>query len=171
MNVFGCTSSKWMFLILGLWRSYDPGNNDGHPDDLIQEGDGARIARRNNLALAGIVVAASVAGAGPQDLEVFGVTASGTRGVLTACSIVLACHVYWYFMRWRHLADDAVILVFPLAMHHPHLPLQEEGPRKLRQKSAALVANWACFLLVAVSAAISVWWGVGAVAGGVAWTN
>ena len=161
-----------MFLILGLWRSYKPGDDQaGHSDDLIQEGEGARIARRNNLALAGIVVAASLAGAGPQDLEVFGVTASGTRGVLTACSIVLACHAYWYFMRWQHLADDAVILIVPLTMNHRPLPLQEEGPRMLRQKSAALLANRACFLLVAMSAAISVWWGVGAVAGGVAWTN
>ena len=83
-----------MFLILGLWQSYDPGNNEGHPDDRIQEGEGARIARRNNLALAGIVVAAFMAVAEPQDLEVFGVTANGTMGVLTACIIALACHAY-----------------------------------------------------------------------------
>lgn len=160
-----------MFLILGLWNSYDPGDNTGHPDDRIQEGEGARIARRNNLALAGIVVAAFMAGAGPQDLEVFGVTASGTMGVLTACVMVLACHAYWYFMRWHHLADDAVILVFAVTKTHPPLPLRQEGPRMLSQKSATLFANRTCFLLVAVSTAISVWWGVGAVAGGVAWTN
>ncbi|MCY4237452.1 MAG: hypothetical protein OXC93_03730 [Rhodospirillaceae bacterium] len=171
MNVFGCTSSRRGFLILGLWNCYDPGNDQGLRDDLIQEGEGARIARRNNLALAGIVVAAFMAGAGPQDLEVFGVTASGTMGVLTACFMVLACHTYWYFMRWHHLADDAVILVFSVTLKHPPLPLQQEGPRMLSQKSAALFANRACFLLVAMSVAISVWWGVSAVAGGVAWTN
>ncbi len=171
MNVLGCTSSRWRFLILGLWNNYDPGDNAGHPNDLIQECEGARIARRNNLALAGIVVAAFMAGAGPQDLQVFGVKASGTMGVLTACVMVLACHAYWYFMRWHHLADDAVILVFAVTKTHPPLPLWQEGPRMLRQKSATLFANRACFLLVAMSAAISVWWGVGAVAGGVAWTN
>ena len=165
MDVFGCTSSRLMFLILGLWSSYDPGNDQGLRDDLIQECEGARIARRNNLALAGIVVAAFMAGAGPQDLKVFGVTASGTMGVLTACIMVLACHAYWYFMRWHHLADDAVILVSPLTMSHPPLPLRQEGPRMLSQKSAALFANRACFLLVAMSAATSVWWGVGAVVG------
>ena len=161
MNVFSCTSSRLMFLILGLWNSYDPGNDKGHRDDRIQECEGARIARRNNLALAGIVVAAFMAGAGPQDLEVFGVTASGTMGALTACIMVLACHAYWYFMRWHHLADDAVILVFSVTMNHPPLPFRQEGPRMLRQKSAALFANRACFLLVAMSVAISVWWGAG----------
>ncbi len=35
-----------------------------------------------------------------------------------------------------------------------------------RQKSAALFANRACFLLVAMSAATSVWWGVDVLAGG-----
>lgn len=159
-----------MFLVLGLSKNYDPGDNSGHAEDRIQECEGARIARRNNLALAGIVVAAFMAGAGPQDLEVFGVKASGTMGVLTACTMVLACHAYWYFMRWHHLADDAVILVFSVAMNHPPLPFRQEGPRMLRQKLAALFANRACFLLVAMSAAISVWWGVGAVTGS-AWTE
>lgn len=54
---------------------------------------------------------------------------------------------------------------------HPPLPLKQEGPRMLRQKSAALFANRACFLLVVISAAIAVWWGVGAVIGRVALTN
>ena len=113
--------------------------------------------------MAGIVVVACMAGAGPQDLEVFGVKANGTMGVLTACMIVLACHAYWYLMRWHHLADDAEILVFAITRSHTPLPLRQEGPRMLRQKSAALFANRACFLLVAMSAAISVWWGADSV--------
>ena len=72
VNAFKCTSSRAMFLILGLWQTYESGNGEGHGDDRIQESEGARIARRNNLALAGIVVAACMAGTGPQDLEVFG---------------------------------------------------------------------------------------------------
>jgi len=166
VSPFKRTSSRSMFLILGLWNSYVPSDNTGHAEDRIQECEGARIARRNNLALAGIVVAACLAGAGPQDLEVFGVKASGMRGVLTACIMVLACHAYWYFMRWHHLTEDAEILVFSATMNHVPLPLRKEGRRMLRQKSAALFANRACFLLVAMSAATSVWWGVDVVAGG-----
>lgn len=171
MNVFRRTSSRSMFLILGLWNSYDPGDDQGHPDDRIQECEGARIARRNNLALAGVVVAAFMAGAGPQDLEVFGVKASGTMGVLTACVMVLACHAYWYFMRWHHLSEDAEILVFAVTKSHAPLPYWKEGPRMLRQKSAALFANRACFLLVALSTTISVCWGTDAVVGSVVWAE
>ncbi len=160
-----------MFLILGLWRTYDPGNGDGHDEDRIQESEGARIARRNNLALGGIVVAACMAGAGPQDLEVFGVRANGAMGVLTVCIMVLACHTYWYFMRWHHLFDDAEILVFSVTMNHAPLPFRQEGPRILRQKSAVMFANRVCFLLVAMSFVISVGWGVDAVTAGVVWWN
>ncbi len=112
-----------------------------------------------------------MAGAGPQDLEVFGVKASGAMGVLTACVMVLACHAYWYFMRWHHLSEDAEILVFSVTMHHGPLPIRQEDPRMLRQKLAALFANRVCFLLVVASAAVSVWWGVDAVTGSVVWTE
>ena len=171
MNAFKCTSNRAIFLILGLWRTYDPGNGDGHREDRIQESEGTRIARRNNLALAGIVVAACMAGAGPQDLEVFGVRAIGAMGALTVCMMVLACHAYWYFMRWHHLFDDAEILVFSVTLKHSPLPFRQEGPRMLRQKSAALFANRACFLLVAMSVAISAGWGIDAVTGDVVWTE
>ena len=160
-----------MFLILGLWTAYDPGEGAGHPDDRIQESEGTRIARRNNFALAGIVSAAFLAGAGPQDLEVFGVKPNGTNGVLTVCIMVLACHAYWYFMRWHHLADDAEILLYSSKHDLPPMPLLQDGPRMLRQKSAALFANWACFLLVAMSVAISVVWGVDVMTGSAARTE
>ncbi len=119
-------------------------------------GEGVRVARRNNLALARIVMAASIAGAGPQDLEVFGVKANGTAGALTICMMVLACHAYWYFMRWHHLADDAVVLVF--ATPPVTVSLRHDEPRMLTQKAAALHANRICFLLVLMSIAATVHW-------------
>ncbi|MCY4259983.1 MAG: hypothetical protein OXC91_06935 [Rhodobacteraceae bacterium] len=161
MRVFHCTSNRPAFLLLGLWKNYDPGDGEGHHEDRILEGEGARAARRNNLALASIVVAAGLAGAGPQDLEVFGVRADGSRAVVIVSVMLVACHVYWYVMRWQHLCDGAEILVFSMSLKHEPLSLWQESPRQLRQKSAALVANRVCFILVAISVTLSAWWGVG----------
>ena len=49
------------------------------PEKLL-EPDGARVCRRNILALAGVVVVAGFAGADPREISVFGVKPSGDWG-------------------------------------------------------------------------------------------
>ena len=163
MNILRCTSNKLGFLVLGLWRTYCPDSDLRHPEDRLQESDGVRIARRNNLALAGIVIVAFAAGTGPQELEVFGVNPIGERGVLTICFTIFACHAYWYFMRWQHLLDDANILIYSSTQSIPPQPLRYDEPRMYSQKSAALYANRVCFLLVLMSFVFLIIWGINVV--------
>ena len=166
MKLLHCTTNRSLFLLLGLSTRYIPDDDSGHDCDYIQESEGARIARRNNLALAGLVVASALIGAGPQDLDVFGMKASDPTAALVVYIMVIACHIYWYLMRWQHLCDDAEILVFSTIMGQPPLLLREESPRRLRQKSAVLVANQVCFVLVVLSVVISVLWGIRLLGGG-----
>ncbi|MCY4288766.1 MAG: hypothetical protein OXC63_09260 [Aestuariivita sp.] len=118
MNFFHCTSIRWLFLLFGLWKNYDPDNGSGHPDDCILEGEGARVAHRNNLALASIVVASGLAGTGPQDLEVLGTKTREPQAAIVVCLMLVIYHGYWYFMRFQHLLDDAKILVFSVTLNH-----------------------------------------------------
>lgn len=85
--------------------------------------------------------------------------------------MILACHAYWYFMRWHHLSEDTKLLVFSVTLNHAPLRFWNAGSRMLIQKSAARCANQACFLLVALSTAISVWWGGDAAIGKVGRTK
>ena len=160
MNFFHCTSIRWLFLLFGLWKNYDPDNGSGHPDDCLLEGEGARIVRRNNLALASVVVASRLAGAGPQDLEVLGMKTGEPQAAIAVCLMLVICHGYWYFMRFQHLLDDAKILVFSVTLNHEPLSLWQEPPRQLRQKSAALIANRVCFTLVVLSMILLIEWAI-----------
>ena len=64
------TIRNFLFLALGLTRVYQSQNPDRLP---LMEPDGVRTCRRNIIALAGLLVLAGLAGAGPGDLGVFGV--------------------------------------------------------------------------------------------------
>ena len=149
-----------MFLLFGLWKSYDPDNGSGQPDDCLLEGEGARIVRRNNLALASVVVASGLADTGPQDLEVFGMKTREPQAAIVVCLMLVICHGYWYFMRLQHLLDDAKIFVFSVTLNHEPLSLWQEPPRQLRQKSAALIANRVCFTLVVLSMILLIAWAI-----------
>lgn len=168
MKIIECTPNRLLFLLFGLWKRYDPVNNSGHPyNTIIIESEGVRIARRNNFALAGIVVAAFLAGAKPQDIEIFGASGNGTRGAITVCLMIIVCHAYWYFMRWHHLFEDNRIQTSAAPLDHPGLPFSGEEQRTYRQKSAALYANRACFVLVMLSTCFSVWWGFSTILNGI----
>ena len=64
-----------LFLSLGLERVYPAWERERMNDvsEKLIEPEGARVCRRNILALAAIVVVASAAGADPSDLNIFGV--------------------------------------------------------------------------------------------------
>lgn len=166
MKIIECTPNRLLFLLFGLWKRYDLGNNSGQLHTII-ESEGVRIARRNNFALAGIVVAAFLAGANPQDIEIFGASGNGTRGVITVCLMIIVCHVYWYFMRWHHLFEHDRIQTAAAPLEHPGLPFSGEDQIIYHQKSAALYANRACFVLVLLSTCFSVWWGFSTILDGI----
>ncbi len=97
--------------------------------------DKARVCRRNILALASVVVVAKVAGADPQDLEIFGVQPSNEWGVRILGATVVLVHLYWYVLRYFHMQDqykDTTLVI----------------------SRADLLSNWAATLLTIVS------WGV-----------
>ena len=66
------------------------------------------------MALASVLVVAGLAGADPRDLSVFGVKPDGDWGVIVIGAAAISVQLYWYWLRYLHLKEDAVIEVEPV---------------------------------------------------------
>ena len=95
-----------LFLSLGLLRIFPRLGQLMDNINVVVEPDGARVCRRNILALSIAVVLTYVVGANPRDLEIFGAKPSDDWGVLVLGLAVMLAHVYWYTLRYYHVRDD-----------------------------------------------------------------
>ena len=155
-----------LFLSLGLERVYPPQDRQ-HAKNVTEkllEPDGARVCRRNILALAGVVVLTGAVGADPRDLDVFGVKPADDWGVLVLGSAAILAHVYWYVLRYYHLRDDGRIerRLQPMVNTPEYSKINQKDFRLVR-RGADIFSNWAAFVLTSLS-----WWCVGAWMAGVA---
>ena len=157
-----------LFLSLGLERVYPPKDRERakKTTEKLLEPDGARVCRRNILALGGVVVVAGVAGADPRDLIVFGVKPSGDWGVLVLGSAVILVHLYWYVLRYYHLRDDGKIEQNPAQSESRLVYLKIDwNDFRLVRRGGDLFSNWAAFVLTGLS-----WWFIGSwIVGGSTW--
>ena len=105
---------KFFFLFFGIPfpHTLSLRNYPNQLDRQLLEPDGSKICRRNILALSGIVVLAGCMGAGPQDIDFFGVKPSGKRAVFIFCTFIILVQIYWYIKRYFHLKDDGIIQDF-----------------------------------------------------------
>ena len=156
---------RFLFLLLGLERVYPPKERKRAKDttEKLIEPDGARVCRRNILALAGVVVLAGAAGADPRDLDVFGVKPSDDWGILVLGAAAILAHVYWYVLRYYHLGDDGRIEQDPAASGtlREHMKINWNDFRLVR-RGADLCSNRAAFVLTGLS-----WWIIGSWMAGV----
>ena len=156
---------RWQFLCLGLTRTYRPRSEDRKTrGSQLLESDGARICRRNIIALSGVLVVAGLAGVDPRDLSVFGLKPNDRWGVAVICIAAMLVQIYWYFLRYFHLREDAMIEDEPFRSDPPlkHLPIRLNSAFVLRQKSANLASNWICFILALLSTHFLISWTVDA---------
>ena len=139
-----------LFLLFGLTRVYPPEDRKGAKEttEKLLEPDGARVCRRNILALAGVVVVTGLAGADPRDLIVFGVKPADDWGVAVLGLAAILAHVYWYVLRYYHLRDDGKI--------EPECLKIDGNDFRLVRRGADLFSNWAAFVLTVLS-----WWFIG----------
>ena len=148
-----------LFLSLGLERVYPPWEREhvNTPEKLI-EPKGARVCRRNILALAAIVVVASAAGADPSDLDIFGVKPPDDWGVEVLGVAAFLAQLYWYVLRYHHLKDDGRIDQLPEISGEikGNLKINWNNSFILIRRSADLVSNWTAFVLTLLS-----WWCIG----------
>ena len=147
---------RFLFLSLGLERVYPPtpralAHAKGTTEKLLEPA-GARLCRRNILALAGIVVVTGFAGADPRDLIVFGVKPSGDWGVRVLGLAVILVHLYWYVLRYYHMRDDGKIEQVPResGKYREYLKI-DWNDFLLVRRSADLFSNWAAFVLSVLS--------------------
>ena len=148
-----------LFLLFGLTRVYPPEDRKGAKEttEKLLEPDGARVCRRNILALAGVVVVTGLAGADPRDLIVFGVKPADDWGVAVLGLAAILAHVYWYILRYYHLRDDGRIEQNPAmsGTRAEYLKIDWNDFRLVR-RGADLFSNWAAFVLTGLS-----WWFIG----------
>ena len=149
-------SRYFLFLFLGVERSYIVGGERDSTVMVMSEPSGSIICRRNILALGGIVAIAGFAGVDPHDLNVFGVNFSGERGALALGLAVSLTQLYWYVMRYHHLTEDAAVF-----------DTRENIERRIgnlghyyciKRKTADLLANLAAVILTVASLFIIVTW-------------
>ena len=146
---------RFLFLSLGLTRVYSP-RGWKHSDERLEkllEPDGARVCRRNILALACAVVAVGAVGADPKDLEVFGVKLADEGALSVLGPAAILAHVYWYILRYFHLRDDGKIEQNP----GEHLSINWDAFWLVR-RSADQFSNWAAFVLTGLSWGFIVFW-------------
>ena len=152
---------RCLFLSPGLTRVYRPRNEGGGNGlDMLSETDVSKVYRRNILALASVLVVAGLAGADPRDLSVFGVKPDGDWGVILIGSAAILAQLYWYVLRYLHMAEDAVIEQEPLTHGESKLLLKIKlnDSLVLKRKSGDLFSNWSCFLLTALSWYFALLW-------------
>ena len=143
-----------LFLSLGLGRVYSSQGRKHIKEttEKLLEPKGARVCRRNILALAGVVVLAGVVGADPRGLIVFGVKPSDDWGVLVLGLAAKLAHVYWYALRYHHLRDDGKIEQDPSMSGTGAEYLKISGNDfALVRRGADLFSNWAAFVLTCLS--------------------
>lgn len=151
-DLFNITKKLFWFQFLGLCKKYKPKSQFKQTTYTLEESVGARIARRNNLALAAIVIVGFMAGADPQELELFGLKVDETRGVYIICGTTILLHFYWYCMRYIHLYDDSEFREYCESKSNDTQKILKIDDRMiLNQETASLVKNWICFLLVSIS--------------------
>ena len=147
---------RFLFLSLGLERVHPPEDRKDAKDDTekLLEPNGARVCRRNILALAGVVVLAGAVGADPRDLDVFGVKPADDWGVLVLGAAAILAHAYWYVLRYFHLRDDGEIErdAHGARTGPAHLKINWNDFRLVR-RDADLFSNRAAFTLTLLS-----WW-------------
>ena len=152
-------NSRILYLSLGLCRVHlarERTRMNETAEKLI-EPKGARVCRRNILALAAIVVVASVAGADPRDLNIFGVKPPDDWGVLVLGAAAILAHLYWYVLRYHHLRDDGRIDQLPISGEiKGDLKINSNNSFILVYRSADLVSNRTAFALTLLS-----WWCIG----------
>ena len=143
-----------LFLSLGLERAYPPRDRKHaqKTTDKLLEPDGARVCRRNILALAGVVVLAGAAGTDPRDLIAFGVKPADDWGMLVLGLTAILAQVYWYVLRYYHLRDDGKIEQNPAesGTGTKYLKINWNNFRLVR-RGADLLSNWAAFVLTGLS--------------------
>jgi len=71
------------------------------------ETNGLRTSRRNIIALGSFVVLAGLAGANPQQLDVFGVKpGDGSWGATVLASAIVFAQLYWYSLKFFHSIQE-----------------------------------------------------------------
>ncbi len=156
--------SRVLFLSLGLGHAYprrDRQRTKGISEKLV-EPEGARLCRRNIVAIGGVVVLAGLVGADPRDLVIFGIRPTTGRGMIFLGSAVFLAHVYWYVLRYCHLRDDGMI------DRSPEMVLQGAGPEHAKiswneeiclvRRGADRFSNWVAFSLTILSWYFIVLW-------------
>ena len=148
-----------LFLSLGLecvFPAWERERVNEAAEKLI-EPKGARVCRRNILALAAIVVVAGVAGADPRDLDIFGVRPPDDWGVQVLGAVAILAHLYWYVLRYYHLRDGGRVEQVPDfgGLKKDELKINWNDFVLVR-RGADLVSNWAAFVLTLLS-----WWFIG----------
>ncbi len=150
-----------LFLSLGLERVYPPQDRKRVKEttEKLIEPDGARVCRRNILALAAIVVLSRAVGANPRDLNIFGVKPTDDWGVLVLGVTVILAHLYWYVLRYFHLRDDGRIEQCPAISGSGAEYLKIDwNDFELVRRGADLFSNWAAFVLTALSWSFIYFW-------------
>ena len=148
-----------LYLSLGLERVYAPKEQKRVIDttEKLIESDGAKVCRRNILALAAVVVVASAAGANPRDLDVFGIKPPDDWGVLVLGATIILAHLYWYVLRYYHMRDDGKIECDPNNSNSGTDYLKINwNDFSLVRRGADLFSNWVAFVLTCLS-----WWCIG----------
>ena len=148
-------------VMLGLahWPPGYKGEEGGRRQKrILREPGGAQRCRRNILALSGVVAVAGLAGGDLHDLSPFGVRFSpGLRGILVLGIAVIGVQVYWYYLRYNHLWEEAILRI-PYRSpdqrlsdaDHEHLTHADQTP-SFAWKGVDLTSNWAALLLTLVS--------------------
>lgn len=138
-----------LFLSLGLTRAHPPRGHlrERKLRETLLEPQGTKTCRRNILALSSVLVVAGLAGAEPQDLQVFGITASGNRGIAVIGVAVILLQIYWFIQKYLHLEEDGVIERLPADSLPGAERLKITGRNELAlvRRDTDLVSNWAAF--------------------------
>ena len=94
----------FLFHTFGFRRQYGHASAEHYS---FVETNGLRTSRRNIIALASFVVLAGLAGANPQQLDVFGVRPSdGPWGATVLAAAVVFAQLYWYCLKFFHSIQE-----------------------------------------------------------------
>ena len=137
-----------------MFRHPNQGGQD--TNDILSESDGAKVYRRNTLALASVLVLAGLASADPGDLSVFGVKPDGDWGVIVISTAAIVTQLYWYILRCLHNKEDAEVEKEGTLSRA--LKIRSDDTFILMRKSGDLFSNWTCFMLTALSWYFAISW-------------
>ena len=154
-------------LSVGLTRDLGSQRSNRHAlhGNYVFEPQAAITCRRNILVLSATLVVAGSAGVDPRDLELLGMKPLEDRAVIVFGMAAVSAHLYWYFMRYRHLVDDGEFEQLPAAAGERKLRLPVAPKERMQRKSADVVANWAAVLLTVLAWAFVGFWMLDALLG------